>query len=96
MKARSVRQRQANAVDCRTIPRRRGCLTAAPSRPVRASAASLRRIGAIDDPLTEILPAGARWLIAQAVEAEFETILASDGVQAHDGGLEDRAAVEGR
>lgn len=33
----------------------------------------------IDDPLTEILRAGARRLIAQAVEAEFETFLASHG-----------------
>ncbi len=36
---------------------------------------SLRRTGAIDDPLTEILRAGARRLIAQAVEAEFEMFL---------------------
>ena len=40
--------------------------------------ASLRQKGAIDDPLTEILRAGARRLIAQAVEAEFETFLASN------------------
>ena len=39
---------------------------------------SLRRTGAIDDPLTEILQAGARWLIAQAVEAEFEIFLAGN------------------
>ena len=39
---------------------------------------SLRQKGAIDDPLTEILRAGARRLIAQAVEAEFETFLASN------------------
>jgi hypothetical protein len=42
---------------------------------------SLRPKGAIDDPLTEILRAGtrpARRLIAQAVEAEFETFLASN------------------
>ena len=39
---------------------------------------ALRRKGAIDDPLTEILRAGARRLIAQAVEAEFETFLASN------------------
>jgi putative transposase len=32
----------------------------------------------INDPLTEILRAGARRLIAQAVEAEFETFLASN------------------
>src|ERR1700734_1664659 len=38
---------------------------------------SLRQKGAIDDPLTEILRAGARRLIAQAVEAEFETFLVS-------------------
>ena len=31
---------------------------------------ALRQKGAIDDPLTEILRAGARRLIAQAVEAE--------------------------
>ena len=31
----------------------------------------------MDDPLTEILRAGARRLIAQAVEAEFETFLVS-------------------
>src|SRR5580658_6975332 len=39
---------------------------------------SLRQKGAIDDPLTEILRAGARQLIAQAVEAEFVTFLASN------------------
>ena len=39
---------------------------------------ALRREGAIDHPLTEILRAGARRLIAQAVEAEFETFLASN------------------
>ena len=38
---------------------------------------ALRLKGAIDDPLTEILRTGARRLIAQAVEAEFETFLAS-------------------
>src|SRR5271155_2663077 len=38
---------------------------------------SLRQKGTIDDPLTEILRTGARRLIAQAVEAEFETFLAS-------------------
>src|SRR5271168_5018993 len=38
---------------------------------------TLRQKGAIDDPLTEILRTGARRLIAQAVEAEFETFLAS-------------------
>src|SRR5437764_4959372 len=37
---------------------------------------SLRQKGAIDDPLTEILRAGARRLIAQAIEAEFESFLA--------------------
>jgi hypothetical protein len=38
---------------------------------------ALRQKGAIDDPLTEILRTGARRLIAQAVETEFETFLAS-------------------
>jgi hypothetical protein len=38
---------------------------------------ALLQKGAIDDPLTEILRTGARRLIAQAVEAEFETFLAS-------------------
>lgn len=38
---------------------------------------SLHRKDEIDDPLTEILRAGARRLIAQAVEAEFEEFLAS-------------------
>ena len=38
---------------------------------------ALRQKGAIDDPLTEILRAGARRLIAQAVEAEFEIFLVS-------------------
>ena len=38
---------------------------------------ALRLKGAIDDPLSEILRTGARRLIAQAVEAEFETFLAS-------------------
>ncbi|HXY57947.1 MAG TPA: IS256 family transposase [Methylocystis sp.] len=37
----------------------------------------LRQPDAIDDPLTEILRCGARRLIAQAVEAEFETFLTS-------------------
>jgi len=40
---------------------------------------SYRQKDEIDDPLTEILRAGARRLIAQAVEAEFETFLASHG-----------------
>ena len=39
---------------------------------------SYRQKDEIDDPLTEILRAGARRLIAQAVEAEFETFLASN------------------
>ena len=39
---------------------------------------ALRQKGAIDDPLTEILRAGARRVIAQAVEAEFETFLGSN------------------
>ena len=39
---------------------------------------SVRQKGAIDDPLTEILRAGARRLIAQAGEAEFETFLADN------------------
>ena len=38
---------------------------------------SLRQKGAIDDPLTEILRAGARRLIAQAIEAEFDAFLSS-------------------
>src|ERR1700680_604815 len=38
---------------------------------------ALRQKGAIDDPLTEILRTGARRLIAQAVERELETFLAS-------------------
>ena len=38
---------------------------------------ALRQKGAVDDPLTEILRAGVRRLIAQAVEAEFETFLVS-------------------
>ena len=38
---------------------------------------ALRQKGAINDPLTEILRTGARRLIAQAVEAEFETFLVS-------------------
>ena len=38
---------------------------------------ALRRKDEIDDPLTEILRSGARRLIAQAVEAEFEEFLAS-------------------
>jgi putative transposase len=38
---------------------------------------ALRRTDEIDDPLTEILRSGARRLIAQAVEAEFEEFLAS-------------------
>ena len=48
---------------------------------------SLRPEGVIDDPLTEILRAGARSLIAQAVEAEFAAFLAS-----HD----DKALPDGR
>ena len=38
----------------------------------------LRQKAAIDDPLTEILRAGARRLIAQAVEAEFATFMAAN------------------
>lgn len=38
---------------------------------------SLRQEGEIDDPLTEILRAGAKRLIAQAVEAEFEAFLSA-------------------
>ena len=38
---------------------------------------SLRQEGAIDDPLTEILRAGAKRLIAQAVEAELASFLGS-------------------
>ena len=40
---------------------------------------SYRQKDEIVDLLTEILRAGARRLIAQAVEAEFETFLASHG-----------------
>src|SRR5664279_3984991 len=40
------------------------------------SVVSLRPKGAIDDPLTEILRSGARRLVSQAVEAEFEAFLA--------------------
>jgi len=39
---------------------------------------ALQQKDRIDDPLTEILRSGARRLIAQAVEAEFETFLASN------------------
>ena len=39
---------------------------------------ALRQKEAIDDPLTEILRVGARRLIAQAVEVEFETFLATN------------------
>jgi transposase-like protein len=39
---------------------------------------SYRQKDEIDDPLTAILRAGARRLIAQAVEAEFETFLAAN------------------
>jgi putative transposase len=39
---------------------------------------ALRQKGTIDDPLSEILRVGARRLIAQAVEAEFETFLATN------------------
>ena len=35
----------------------------------------LRQTEEIDDPLTEILRSGAKRLIAQAVEAEFEAFL---------------------
>ena len=38
--------------------------------------ACLRPEGEIDDPLTEILRSGARRLIAQAVEAEFDAFVA--------------------
>ena len=37
----------------------------------------LRQPDAIDDPLTDILRAGARQLLAQAIEAEVETFLAT-------------------
>ena len=48
---------------------------------------SLRPEGTIDDPLTEILRAGAKRLIAQAVEAEFAAFLGSH---------EDKALPDGR
>ena len=48
---------------------------------------SLRQEGAIDDPLTEILRAGAKRLIAQAVEAELASFLGSH---------EDKALPDGR
>ena len=48
---------------------------------------SLLQEGAIDDPLTEILRAGAKRLIAQAVEAEFAAFLGSH---------EDKALPDGR
>ena len=38
---------------------------------------SLRQPDEIDDPLTEILRSGAKWLIEQAVEAEFAAFLCS-------------------
>ncbi len=38
---------------------------------------ALKQEGEIDDPLTEILRSGARRLIAQAVEAEFDAFVAS-------------------
>jgi transposase-like protein len=47
----------------------------------------LRQTGEIDDPLTEILRAGAKRLIAQAVEAEFSAFL---------GLHEDKALPDGR
>jgi len=40
------------------------------------SVVSLQQKDEIDDPLTEILRAGARKLIVQAVEIEFDTFLA--------------------
>jgi transposase-like protein len=43
---------------------------------------ALRQKDDIDDPLTEILRSGARRLIAQAVEAEFETFLAANAERA--------------
>lgn len=39
---------------------------------------ALRQPGQIDDPLTEVLRAGARQLLAQAVEAEVEALLAEN------------------
>jgi putative transposase len=48
---------------------------------------SLRQEGAIDDPLTEILRAGAKRLIVEAVEAEFAAFLVSH---------EDKALPDGR
>ena len=44
------------------------------------SVVSLRQKDEIDDPLTEILRTGARRLITRAVEVEFDTFLASNGV----------------
>ena len=38
---------------------------------------SLRQPDAVDDPLTAVLRDGARRLLAQAIEAEAETFLAS-------------------
>jgi len=40
---------------------------------------ALRQEGEINDPLTEILRSGARRLIAQAVEAEFEAFVGNRG-----------------
>jgi hypothetical protein len=44
------------------------------------SVVSLRQKDEIDDPLTEILRTGARRLITRAVEVEFDTFLASNGM----------------
>jgi putative transposase len=42
----------------------------------------LRQPGNIDDPLTDILRSGARWLLAQAIELEAETFLEARGLDA--------------
>ncbi|KAA5602825.1 IS256 family transposase, partial [Blastochloris sulfoviridis] len=47
----------------------------------------LRQPGEIDDPLTEVLRAGARQLLAQAIEAEVAAFLA---------GVKDEKLPDGR
>jgi len=72
---------RAAAEACLNLPKERYAMTSNSSTVV-----PLCQSDAIDDPLTAILRSGARRLLAQAIEAEAETFLATmKGVQLPDG-----------
>jgi transposase-like protein len=65
---------------CLNLPKEQYAMTS------NSTVVPLRQSDAIDDPLTAILRSGARRLLAQAIEAEAETFLATmKGVQLPDG-----------